>query len=255
MNLREILLRKLDSILNPKIENKFIIGFLSLGILLVGVPSILAFTASFSVTNGDTTFNAEISNGPDLTFIIIGVCCLIIAIYFYIRKLKNDESLNKNSNTFLDEKDNTTIIYIMNTINTNVFDEAIERGRYSQFYDPILHYYIGIEGLAKSSAFKIYDDDLSSKFNDFYCAFRAFISHGAHFRQTSHPDLHRMAKAHEVGDWDKHEKHENAYLSDVETFSHAYSKFIGFVKDNYPVINLDDSNKEAQNDYLSYNKI
>ncbi len=94
MELKEILLRKLDSILHPKLDNKFILGFLSLGILLVGVPSL---SAAFSIKYGDTTFTAEINNGQNWFFIFLGVICLVVSVYFYNKKLSTEKLSYQNS--------------------------------------------------------------------------------------------------------------------------------------------------------------
>ena len=92
MNLKDILLKKLDSILNPKLENRVILGFISIGTLLIGVPSILAYNAVLSIEAGSTTFTAEISNGPNLIFIGIGFLCLISAALFFYRKQQAEYS-------------------------------------------------------------------------------------------------------------------------------------------------------------------
>jgi hypothetical protein len=94
MSLKEILLKKLDSILNPKLENRVILSFLGLGTLLVGVPSLLAFTAVLKVDSGDTSFTAEISNGPDMVFVVLGVLSLLIGAYFFAKKQNREEKDN-----------------------------------------------------------------------------------------------------------------------------------------------------------------
>ena len=94
MSLKEILLKKLDSLLNPKLENRVILSFLGLGALLVGVPSLLAYTAVLKVDSGSTSFTAEISNGPDMLFVFLGVLCLLIAAYFFAKKQNREEKDN-----------------------------------------------------------------------------------------------------------------------------------------------------------------
>jgi len=252
MELKDILLRKLDSYLNPKIESKVIIGFLSLGGVLVGFPPIIALFVSFSVKNGNTTFAAEINNGQDITVMLIGLFCLAISAYFYNRKLNKDEKSSEGNDNLLQIKDKKTIVSILNSINTNVIDEAIERGKHSLFYDPVHHYCMSIEGLAKLSTFKIYDTNLNNIFNEFDATFRALTSHGSHLKQTANPDIYRLAKAYEIGNTETHEKYENSYLADVNAFESAYNKLITYTKDNYPDIELDATNKKALENYSSY---
>jgi hypothetical protein len=99
MKLKEILLRKLDSLLNPKFENKVIISFLSLGSLLVVVPSIIAYTATFSVENEGTSFIAEINNTPDIFITTLGVICLATSVYFNYRKINREDYTEKKENS------------------------------------------------------------------------------------------------------------------------------------------------------------
>lgn len=99
MKLKEILLRKLDSLLNPKFENKVIISFFSLGSLLVVVPSIIAYTATFSVENEGTSFIAEINNTPDIFITTLGVICLATSVYFNYRKINREDYTEKKENS------------------------------------------------------------------------------------------------------------------------------------------------------------
>jgi len=94
MNLKDIILKKIDSILNPKLENKVILTLLGLGALLIGVPSFLAFNAVLSIKNGNTSFTAEINNGADLLFVFIGLFCLISAVILFIKKQHRDDLVN-----------------------------------------------------------------------------------------------------------------------------------------------------------------
>lgn len=249
MKLKEILLRKLDSVLNPQLENRIILTFLTLGTLLVGIPSVLAVTAVISLERGDTTFKAEISNGPDMSMIALGTLCLAIALYLFERKRKQ----GAEQSTLEDEQDKKTVRSILVSINTNVIDNAIERGRLLQFYDPVTHYYYGVEGLAKSSSFVLYNEEIRGLFERFYSSFESFISHNAHFRQASHPDLYRFVKLHEIGDWKKHEEYENSYLSDVEEFAEAFHFLIEYVKHKFPDIDLTVTNRAASDDYARCN--
>jgi len=253
MTLKEILLIKLNSLLNPKLESIVIRTFLSLGVLLVGVPSLLAVSASFTVESDDATFIAEINNGPEITFIAIGVLCLIVAAFFYFVQFIKEKKQKIIIDDITVTKDKKTIYDILKSINTNALDQAIERGLFSQFYDPALHYFYGVQGIAESSSFNIYNKDLNEVFNDFYSAFIAFVSHGEHFRETAHRDLHRFIKAHEALNWELRDKYENDYLSDVRSFSVAYSKFMDYVKNNYAYLDIEKTNQLAFEDYKSYN--
>lgn len=250
--LKEILLKKLDSFLNPKLETRIIWTLFTLGAFLVGGPPFIA-AAVLTFKYGDSTFFAEISNGSDILSIILGVLFLVVALYLFERKRKREETQDTEKVSVEDDKDKKTVLSILVSINTKVIDNAIERGRLLQFYDPVLHYYYGVKGLAESSSFMLYNEEIRNLFEHFYRTYKSFISHGAHFTQTSHPDLHRFVKSHEIGDWKKHEEYQNSYLSDVKAFDEAYRLLIGFVKRKYPDIDLAATNRAASDDYARNN--
>ncbi len=253
MTLKEILLTKLNSLLNPKLESIVIRTFLFLGVFLVGIPSVPAINATISVKNGGSSFIAEINNKTDITLLIIGVICLVVAGYFYFRTINIDNKSGSIVEDITVTKDKKTISNILKSINTDALDQAIERGLFSQFYDPVLHYYYGVEGIAKSSSFNIYNKNLKASFNNFYNTFVAFVSHGQHFRETANRNIHRFIKAREVLNWEMRDEYESNYLSDVRAFSIAYITFMTYIKDNYPDINLEETNRIAFEDYKSYN--
>ncbi|WP_122032958.1 hypothetical protein [Aliivibrio sp. EL58] len=255
MTLEDILLKKLDSTLNPKLENRIIGTFLTLGSLLIGVPSVLAYSAVVSVQNGNTTFTAEISNAPDILMILLGVVFLAVAVYIFIRKQRREDLSRVQKLSTQELKDKATIKLILESFNTHELDVSIDRGHYSQFYAPALHYFYGVEGLAESSSFIIHDKQLLTFFRAFYQSFSAFCSHGFYFRQSSHADLHRFIKPHELGDWNQCEKYENSYLSDVTQFEVDYHNLIEHIKINFPDIDLNETNKVAVADYRYHNKI
>ncbi|MBZ6072383.1 hypothetical protein [Aeromonas schubertii] len=254
MKLKDILLKKLDSMLNPKLENRIIGTLLTLGSLLIGVPSVMAYSAVLSVQNGNTTFTAEISNGPDLMLVLLGVICLSVSVYLFVKKQQRENSVNQSKPSEEDVKDRATLMLVLDSINTHELDEGIDRGHLSQFYGPVLHYFYGVEAIAKSSSFVIYDKTLSTLFREFYQSFDAFCSHGVHFRPSSHPNLHRFVKAHEIGDWRKCEEYENSYLADVAQFESNYHKLINHIKHNFSDIDLRETNKTAFEDYKRYNQ-
>ncbi|WP_429072949.1 hypothetical protein [Aeromonas veronii] len=255
MTLKDILLRKLDSTLNPKLENKVIGTFLTLGSLLIGIPSVLAYSAVVSIKKDDTTFSAEISNAPDISMILLGVVFLAVAVCIFLRKQRREDSSKTKMPSTQDLKDKATVKLILESFNTHVLDESINMGHYSQFYGPVLHYFYGVEGLAKSSSFIVYDQQLLTLFSAFHQSFSAFCSHSLYFRQTNNPDLHRFIKPHELGDWKKCEEYENNYLSDVNQFEQDYHNLIDYIKNNYPDINLNETNNVSMADYRHYNQV
>ena len=92
MNLKDILLKKLDSILNAPLESKIVMIFLPLGAFTLGGIPFFTFLTSINIKNGDTTLIAEISNPTDLTGMILGFLFLVIGLYFYWQHKINKSS-------------------------------------------------------------------------------------------------------------------------------------------------------------------
>ena len=90
-NLKNILLRKLDSFLNPNFENFIIRKFLSLGSGLILIPTIIA-AVKLTLHHGETTFTAEINNSPSLFSMALGVFCILYAAYCFSRKEKKPQN-------------------------------------------------------------------------------------------------------------------------------------------------------------------
>lgn len=84
----DILIRKLDRIINPQIENLVIYSILTTGISLVGITSIFTYIGTLAVETKGFSFWVQISNQPELVIILIGFILICIAcILLYIFKI------------------------------------------------------------------------------------------------------------------------------------------------------------------------
>ncbi|EMK3674263.1 hypothetical protein P7M36_23660 [Vibrio parahaemolyticus] len=249
MNIKDILLRKLDSILNPKLENRLILTFLALGAVFVGKPVFLAFQAEFSVTRGDTTVSTEISNNLDFGLIAIGLIFLSISIALYIFKVTREKREQKRAQK---KREQIAIETILEAMLLPAIDEAIDQAELLVFYSPVLHYFHGIESLFNSSSFSVSNPKLNKGFEHFYHSFNDFCSHGLHFKKTYNPDYFRFIKPHEVGDIDDYEKYEAEFKADLRRFRESFKGFIQDIRHEYPDIDIASTNRKALLDYRSY---
>lgn len=174
-----------------------------------------------------------------LTFFIL----LAFIIYNLLKSFYRNQYLSK-------QNDKKSINYILNSINTIVIDDAIKYGRDDLlFYVPIRHYYLGVQGLYNSSAFHIYNYKLRIIFDNFYIAFTKFDSHPDYFHITGNNHILRFVKPREVKNSDEYEKYKNEFLEDVENFEFYYHQLIDHIKNNYPDIDISETNKKALEDY------
>ncbi|GGB55129.1 hypothetical protein GCM10011502_30100 [Oceanisphaera marina] len=71
LTLKGIALEKLNRILNPNFDSKFIWALLSGGVLLAGYQRIIQLCSSIEVVSGDTYVKLSLSSGTDAVFIFI----------------------------------------------------------------------------------------------------------------------------------------------------------------------------------------
>lgn len=93
MTLKDILLEKLNRILNPNFEAKFIRTLLVSGIALIGYQRVVQFASSIEIISRDIYIKLSLSSGVDFLFVIIGCLMICASCYlFSIRSNKNNES-------------------------------------------------------------------------------------------------------------------------------------------------------------------
>jgi predicted nucleotidyltransferase len=91
LTFRGILLEKLNRVLNPNFDSKFIWALLSGGILLVEYQRIIQLCSSLEVLSGNTYVKLSLSSGTDTVFIIIGGMMIFSSIFIFIWRLMNSQ--------------------------------------------------------------------------------------------------------------------------------------------------------------------
>lgn len=83
LTLRGIGLEKLNRILNPNFETKFISTLLFSGIALLGYQRLLQLASSLEVLSGETYVKLSLNFGTDTIFIVIGSAMIITSCVLY----------------------------------------------------------------------------------------------------------------------------------------------------------------------------
>ena len=88
--LKEILLKKLDRILNPDFEKKYIWGLFTVGVLCVGVPRLIGFAGTVEWRHKEFFIGITLG-GPTTTFLaVLGAACILFSIFLFHRKSQRD---------------------------------------------------------------------------------------------------------------------------------------------------------------------
>lgn len=89
LTLRSILLAKLNRVLNPNFESKYIWTLLTAGISLVGYQRLVQLASSLEVFSDTTYVKLSLSNSTDKIFIILGCLMIAFSILIYFLRLVN----------------------------------------------------------------------------------------------------------------------------------------------------------------------
>ena len=89
----DIFLRRLDSYVNPKVENRVIYGNLIFGVSLIIAPKLLALIGSISIRTESYEINIKNSQLDDLSIFIGFVLILIAVLNFTYLKSTSDQNL------------------------------------------------------------------------------------------------------------------------------------------------------------------
>ncbi len=108
MTLKDIVLRKLDSILNPNFINKFIFSIFSLGFFCISYQKILSLCLSIEVITNEFYTKFIFENDFNIGIVIFGIFLIIISIYLFIKR-----------NDILENSDKAKIDNILNILNTS----------------------------------------------------------------------------------------------------------------------------------------
>lgn len=94
MDLQNILLKKLDSLLNPQFDKKIIWALLTFGFLLIGYQNLINFITSFEFQYKELFLKLSIENQTDIFLKIVGIIFVLIAcLFYYLVFVKNRDNI------------------------------------------------------------------------------------------------------------------------------------------------------------------
>jgi predicted nucleotidyltransferase len=91
LTLKGIALEKLNRILNPNFDSKFIWALFSGGALLAGYQRIIQICSTLEVVSGGTYVKLSLSSGTDAVFIAIGSVMIFSSIIIFIIRMINSQ--------------------------------------------------------------------------------------------------------------------------------------------------------------------
>ncbi len=91
LTLKGIALEKLNRILNPNFDSKFIWALLSGGVLFAGYQRVIQLCSSLEIVSGGTYVKLSLSSGTDAIFIFIGSVMIFSSIIIFIVRMINRE--------------------------------------------------------------------------------------------------------------------------------------------------------------------
>lgn len=95
----DIILRKLDNILNPKFANKYIFSLLFIGASLITYQNILSILVQFKIITEKISLELKLSESSNETLVYIGVFFVVISIILFILERfihKSDDSVEES---------------------------------------------------------------------------------------------------------------------------------------------------------------
>lgn len=95
LNLKNILLKKIDSFLNPQFEKKFTWALFTLGTLLISYQNIIKFITSFELKYQEFLLNVSVEPQTDFFLKIVGAILVLIACYFFYKIFVNSKDKTK----------------------------------------------------------------------------------------------------------------------------------------------------------------
>lgn len=91
LTVKGILLEKLNRVLNPNFDVKFIWALLSGGVLFVGYQRVIQLCSSLEVLSGSTYVKLSLSSAADTVSIIIGGMMIFSSIFIFIWRFSNSQ--------------------------------------------------------------------------------------------------------------------------------------------------------------------
>lgn len=98
LNLKEILLEKLNRVLNPNFEAKFIGTVLAAGIALLGYQRLLQLASSLELFTKEVHVKLSLSSGTDTIFVLVGALMISTSCFLFWTKYSTTNKTKKSKN-------------------------------------------------------------------------------------------------------------------------------------------------------------
>lgn len=93
LTLKGIILEKLNRVLNPNFDSKFIWTLLTSGIFLVGYQRVIELCSSLEIVSGTTYVKLALNSRLDIALIVIGCLMIASSIFIFVRKQVNSNQI------------------------------------------------------------------------------------------------------------------------------------------------------------------
>lgn len=120
--LKQILLTKLNNVLNPNYVNKIILLTFTLGTTLIGKNLLIELLLSLELITNDFVFKVQLSDGASTAVFYVGVLFVLVALWLFYKA--HIEQGDKNCNQFGSLKKATPTLMKLMEENERVFKEC-----------------------------------------------------------------------------------------------------------------------------------
>lgn len=150
-----------------------------------------------------------------------------------------------------DDADKKTLRGLFSELHLPTLDLFVHHGKLSMIFTPVLHYFSGLEAVVLASQYHLNDCQLKDGVERFYTSLSKALSYGNYFIDTSNEDLQMFDSRHHVN-IDLYAPEHDAFTQAVyDTESHLRA-LCRAVRSKYPDFDLDDTSRQAQEDYRRY---
>ena len=97
LSIKGILLEKLNRLLNPNFDTKFIWGLFSTGVFLIGYQRLVKLASSLEILSGNTYVKLSLTSGADAVFIAIGAVMVLASIFLFFWRVLSQSPKRKKT--------------------------------------------------------------------------------------------------------------------------------------------------------------
>ncbi len=143
-------------------------------------------------------------------------------------------------------RDTRQLTSLLSTFNTHAIDDFIDRGPANGIItNAVLDFYEFFSAHISATAFHIFDEKLKKTIYAFKDAWNACMGYGEFFFYSGLNTFVKFQEPHEVENPSSILEARQNFTDDVAALEKAYSQLMNLVKNDYPEIDLEDTNSTA----------